>query len=109
MVELPPVTLRGGSIHLPRELCDAHLAGAEAVAVIERDGALLVVPLVPGSAGGLLLKLRNARGDRVIAAQEFLRTHGYADSDEERRVAVRWDESAAALMLTGIARDRPAS
>ncbi|MBL8473951.1 MAG: hypothetical protein KF778_06460 [Rhodocyclaceae bacterium] len=78
------------------------MPGIECVAVLERDGALMVVPLAPGSAGGLLLKLRNARGDRVIHAQEIFRRCGYRESFDEYPVHARWSAESSALVLDGI-------
>ena len=93
-----------GDLHLSREACARYLPGIESVALLSREERVLVVPLTRESGGGLLLKVRNARGDRVIHAQEFFRNHGYAEDFTPRRVTLRWDESAAALVLTGIAR-----
>ena len=97
------VTIRHGSIHLPRELCDAHLADACSVALIVRDGRALLLPLMRGSAGGILLKIRNAHGDRVLHAAEFLREHGLADDFAERRFSVAWLPEMSALLILGLA------
>jgi len=67
------VAIRRGNIYLSRELCGAHLAGAHSIALVAHDEGVLIVPLIQQSAGGMLLKIRNARGDRVLHAQEFLR------------------------------------
>ena len=91
-----------GNLYLAREACERYLAGAESVALLSRDGELLILPLTRESGGGLLLKVRNARGDRVIHAQEFFRAHGYAEDFAPRRVAMRWEQAAAALVLSGV-------
>lgn len=91
-----------GNLHLSREACERWLNGIETVALLSRDAQVLIVPLTRESGGGLLLKVRNARGDRVIHAQEFFRTHGFAEDFAAHRVAMRWDESAAALVLSGL-------
>lgn len=96
------VTIARGSIRLARELCERCFAGSEAVALLAHEGRVLVVPLAPDSAGGLLLKLRNARGDRVIQAQEFLRQQGVIEEFGEREVPVRWCPEMAALELEGL-------
>ena len=96
------VVIARGNLYLSRELCDAYFAGTVSVALIERAGACLIVPLRADSVGGLLLKQRNARGDRVIHAQEFLRGHGVAEQIEPRSMPVRWDEDSAALMIPGL-------
>jgi hypothetical protein len=90
--------LRRGSLHLRREACAAFFPQAESVALIEGDGTILVIPLVVGAAGGLLLKVRNARGDRVVQAQEFFRRQGFDDM-AEAALSMRWDAARAALVL----------
>ena len=96
------VTIRRGNIYLSRELCDAHLAGAGSIALVVRDGRTLIVPLIQQSAGGMLLKIRNARGDRVLHAQEFLREQGVPEDFTERRFAVGWISELSALAITGL-------
>ncbi len=66
------------------------------------------MPLTRDSAGGLLLKRRNARGDRVIHAQEFFRTQGYLEDFEAHEVPLRWRDEFAALELVGLPRSRVA-
>jgi hydrogenase maturation protease len=82
--------LRDGRLHLSKAICDRWLAACTSVALLDRDGQWWLIPLVAG-AGGLQLKQRNARGDRVVEAQEFFRQHGLEDSPEPRRVVLRFD------------------
>ena len=103
-VALAEARVARGNIYLAREICDRVLAGIESVALVRRDAAVSIVPLQRGSAGGLLLKVRNARGDRVIHAQEFLRSNGFVDDAVDRVVAARWDPQSASLVLTDLAR-----
>lgn len=93
-----------GTLYLSREVCEAVLPRARSVALLLREGRVLLVPLQPDSAGGLLLKVRNARGDRVIHAQEFFRQHGYVEDFVERRCALSWDETLSALVVEGLPR-----
>jgi hypothetical protein len=72
------------------------------VALLVRDEQIMIVPLIQQSAGGLLLKQRNARGDRVIHAQEFFRSRNLAEEFEVRSVPVRWSAEAAALVVGGL-------
>lgn len=90
-----------GNFYLTREICDTYLPGILSVALIARDGVVLIVPLTKDSAGGLLLKQRNARGDRVLHAQEFLREKGYPEEFEPRTAMVRWKPESAALAIEG--------
>jgi hypothetical protein len=75
------VQLRAGRLHIPREVYRALLPGCTAVALLARDGQWLLLPLLAG-AGGLQIKIRNARGDRVIESQEFFRGQGLEDKPE---------------------------
>jgi len=97
-----PLWAERGNIYLARELCDAHFPQAVSVALLVRGGDVLIVPLAPQSAGGLLLKQRNARGDRVIHAQEFFREHGFAEDFETRSLGVDWNPASAALVVRGL-------
>jgi hydrogenase maturation protease len=97
-----PLWADRGNFYLSREFCDAHFPQAVSVALLVRGEDVLIVPLAPQSAGGLLLKQRNARGDRVIHAQEFLREHGYAEDFATRSLGVDWNPASAALVVRGL-------
>ena len=99
---LASAVVSAGNLHLSREACERYLAGAEGVALLKRDDQVLVAPLTRESGGGLLLKVRNARGDRVVHAQEFFRANGFVEEFVAHRVAMTWDDSVAALVLSGI-------
>ena len=80
--------------------CDrTYLPGIQAVALLDRDDRVLIVPLTSESGGGLLLKFRNAHGDRVIHAQEFFRENGYLEDFQSRRFPVHWSDESAALVV----------
>jgi hypothetical protein len=96
---VPEILLARGNIYLSREICEAHLAGVVSVALIARDGNILIVPLTQQSGGGLLLKQRNARGDRVIHAQDFYRAKGLVEDFEQRTLPVCWCQEYAALVV----------
>lgn len=59
-----------GYVHLPAEMARRFPAGTAIVLV--RDGELWLMPVSHAGAGGLLLKVRNAKGDRSVLVQEFL-------------------------------------
>jgi hypothetical protein len=75
------VQVRAGRVHIPIEVYERALPGCPALALLVRDGQWLLLPLL-GGAGGLQIKIRNARGDRVVEAQEFFRGQGLEDTDE---------------------------
>lgn len=96
------ITVARGNLYLSRELCESCLPGAQSIALLEREDRVMIVPLTPESGGGLLLKIRNARGDRVIHAQEFFREKGYLEDFQERTCAVYWSEESAALVVADL-------
>lgn len=96
------VHIGDGRLLLPRALCDAHLAGAGGAALLQRDGQVYLVPLASHGAGGLLLKQRNAQGDRVLADPDFLQAFGLGPFSAERAFAVHWDAALGALCIDGL-------
>jgi hypothetical protein len=78
--------------------------GIVSVALLLRDDEVMIVPLTGQSAGGLLLNQRNARGDRVILAQECFRNRDFPEEFEMRTVPVYWRQDSAALIVRGLKR-----
>ncbi len=93
------IRIARGSVYLSRELCDQYLPGVSTIALLFKDGLVFLLPLHGTTAGGVLLKIRNARGDRVAHAVEFLRTLGIEADAPERCVGVRWISEIAGLLL----------
>lgn len=91
-----------GSIYLDRELCDVYFPGVSAVAILRREGKVYLVPLAGSAAGGLFLKVRNVRGDRVVHAPEALGSLGFGETSPERLVPVRWNQHLHGLLLEGL-------
>ena len=98
------VTLCRGNIYLSRQVCDTYLPDAESVALVLRDDQVLIMPLIRQSGGGMLLKIRNSQGDRVIHAQEFFRDKGLLEDFEQRLLSVRWRSDMAALLIVDVPR-----
>jgi hypothetical protein len=92
------VELRTGRLYLPVETYEHALVGYPAVALLARDDAWWLIPL-KGGAGGLQLKLRTARGDRVVEAQEFFRAQGLEDTHEPRTFDLQFEPSRGAFKL----------
>lgn len=97
----PEISVARGNFYLSREICDFYLPGVMSVALLARNEEVWIVPLTQQSAGGLLLKQRNARGDRVIHAQEFFRNQGLLEAFESRMMPVHWSPESAALVVSG--------
>jgi len=89
------LTLQGGSIYLEVEVYEAYFRGIETVAVLLDEEHLSVLPIRAGA--GLLVKRRNAHGDRVIHATETLRPRGL-DEAQSLRLPVKWDSQRGALV-----------
>ena len=95
------VQLRDGRLHIPGATYEQHLAGCVAVALTEREGHWWLLPLRAG-AGGLQIKQRNPRGDRVVETQEFFRSQGLEDSPLARDYALLPDVQLGAFRLGAV-------
>ncbi|MCS6886940.1 hydrogenase maturation protease [Chloroflexus sp.] len=82
-----------GYLHLPAALAQRYFP-ADLLVALPRDGEVWLVPLRGPAAGGLLLKQRNARGDRSVLIWEALPP---ATPPGLRRAV--WDERNGALRM----------
>lgn len=89
-----------GVIAIARADYEATLGGAAAVVVLRRGAALWLIPVLRADAGGTIVKIRNAAGDRAIDARELLRGEGIAD-DDARELTCAWCAEHAALVAEG--------
>lgn len=96
------VSIGGGRVLVPQATYALYLRGVDAAALIEREGQVLLLPLRGPAAGGLLLKQRNLRGDRVMLATEFLAQIGIDPFAADTEFEVRWLGEAAALQILGL-------
>jgi len=98
------VAIAKGNIYLERETWETYLKGVNAAALLPHDDGILKYPLIGDSAGRLLLKVLNQRGDRISHAQEFFRVHNYVESFEMTKCSVRWITERVALLVVGVSR-----
>lgn len=98
------VTVARGNLYLSRTVCECYFEGLDAIVLQRRADDLLVLPVRHAAAGGYVLKYRNVRGDRVVSAADFFRSHGLGD-DSELHAPAQWDTSAAALLVAGVFRN----
>ena len=96
--DLPVISLRDARLYLPAEICRAFFAGVGGVVLVRDGDDLCILPVRQAAGGGFLLKQRNAAGDCVVEALEFLRREGL---EELRRSSSRaeWDDRNGALRL----------
>ena len=97
------VFIGDGRVVVPVATYELYLAGASSAALVERDGQIFLVPLHGPTAGGMLLKQRNAQGDRVLLATDFLAERGRGRFTPERSCTVRWVAEAGGLLIEGMA------
>lgn len=70
------VTVRDGSVYLSAAVVQTYFRGIDSVVVLIREGTLMILPVHQATAGGCLLKLRNAAGDRVAQARDVFQDQG---------------------------------
>jgi hydrogenase maturation protease len=92
------IEIRRGNIYVEAGVYARYFGGLESLVLLRRDEKLLLLPVRHAAAGGLLLKIRNTRGDRIVHAQEFFRDQGL-DEQQEWSLPVRWDSRSAALVV----------
>lgn len=90
--------LQNGKIYLDHDLYNTYYAGSGSVALIARQGKLILMPVVSQAQGGLLCKIINAKGDRMVDAVDFLRRLEL-DLPEPISCSVSWNTELAGLFI----------
>lgn len=93
------ITLAKGNLYIDFPIYDAYFRAIDHVVLLSKPPLTLIMPVHQTGAGGLLLKIRNARGDRVVNALEFLQ-HLEIDVLAEKTIPVQWSQDYAALTFT---------
>lgn len=96
------VVIHRGNIYVNATIYQRYFSGIESVAVLAREDDIALMPVRNPGGGGLLLKIRNAQGDRVIHARETLESAGVPE-DKEIRATPKWDSESAALRIPTVA------
>ncbi len=91
------LAVRRGSVHITADAYDTYFAGTDAVIVLIRDSKLMIMPVAHVAAGGSLLKIKNARGDRVVIASDVFAANDL-EAWEAERLPAHWDSEACALV-----------
>lgn len=92
------VGLRRGALHFSRDVYERFFNALDNV-VLLRDGQdLMILPVRQASAGGYVIKLRTAAGDRTVQGADFFREHGVGD-DVEMTLPAEWSDERAALVV----------
>ena len=96
--KIPTLRIRNGSLYLDLELYQCYFKDLESVILLRQSEKVLILPVMHPGGGGTLIKIRNARGDRVIHAQEFFRDHGL-DEFVDQILPAQWNAEMAALEI----------
>ena len=94
---MPSITLKNGNLYIESDVYETYLNSADSVVLIHKESKYYLMP-VQQMAGGLLMKIINAKGDRVINAIEFLQ-YNNIETSETRVIEVKWDQEFSALSL----------
>lgn len=100
VVEALSIRIQKGSLYLPHSLYQHYFDGLQSVILLLRESSLYILPVRHPGGGGLLMKIRNARGDRVVHADEFFRDHALDEKfSDNQQYPVHWDNDNAALVV----------
>ena len=94
------LTIRRGALYFTRDVYERFFIGLDNVIMLRDGGDLIVLPVRHQSAGGYVIKLRTAAGDRTVQAADFFRDQGIEDEVEMTLPAI-WSEDRAALIASG--------
>ena len=95
---MPQITLKNGNLYLDSELYDTYFNRINAVALLKQESTFLIMP-VQQAGGGLLLKIKNAKGDRIVHAIEFFQQY-ITVTDEAITLDVEWNSELCALTFS---------
>ena len=90
------IAIRDGAIYLPSAVVDTYFRGIAAVIVLIQQEDLMVMPVPQATAGGCLLKVRNAAGDRVVQARDVFQDRDLLDF-ASNDLTVAWEADKGAL------------
>ena len=90
--------LKNGNLYLDNDLYETYFSSINSVVLIKKESLFLMMPVQQAS-GGLLLKIKNAKGDRIVHAIEFFLLHGI-DEETEMMLDVEWSTEFSALTFS---------
>lgn len=92
--------LKNGNIYLDRALYETYFSAIHSVVLLKQASLIQMLP-VQQAGGGLLMKIKNAKGDRVVHATEFFQQHGIEiKMDKEFLLDAQWNTDMAALTFS---------
>lgn len=94
-VEGIPLRIERGSIHIEQAVYERFFDGRQGVLLMAKDSRVALVP-IDQTDGGLIVKQRNAKGDRVIHAVEHLMASGIGP-EQQHELMADWDPRLGAV------------
>ena len=92
------VRILNGNLYMDTHLYNTFFAGIETVALLPRQPGFFIMPVHSQASGGRLLKVRNAKGDRVVTATDFFEDCGISYG-HKIICATKWDSAAHGLLV----------
>lgn len=92
------IRIHQGSLYLDASISERYFQNLQHIVLVKRANQILILPIRQEAGGGLLLKIRNSSGDRVVHAQEFFREHGLEDL-LDHHIPVSWDSTMCGLVF----------
>ena len=93
------IRLANGNLYLDSTVYNTYFPDINSVILLDRSPHILIMPVQQQGAGGLLLKIRNAKGDRVVNVAEFFQNLNI-DITKEKIISVKWSSDYSALVFT---------
>ena len=90
------IRIANGSLYLDNTLYETYFHSIDSVILLNKPPNILIMPVQQSGAGGLLMKIRNSAGDRVVSIVDFLENYGFK-LQEEVIIPVIWSRADAAL------------
>lgn len=94
------VSVRRGALHFTGDVYERYFNTLDNVVLLRDGNDLVVLPVRHQAAGGYVIKLRSAAGDRTVQAADFFRDNGIED-EIEMMLPAAWSEERAALIAPG--------
>jgi hypothetical protein len=95
------LTLRAGRLYFTRCVHERHFSGLTSVILLRCHVDLLILPVRHAAAGGYVIKIRNAHGDRLVEAMPFFQANGMLD-DGPTDYQAAWEGERAALVVANM-------
>ena len=92
------VKIHDGKIYLSNIVYETYFKNIQSIVFLEREKNIYLLPVNQAGGSGLLLKIINAKGDRVINVPEQLLGLGI-DEVKEYICSVKWDATISGLNI----------